>query len=260
MLQELTDLPDIDSQPSLVVLDSPDQIPMEDPQLLNLLKKVNVHIVIISKNCAPPDLLQTSIDCQLIRGMKTIEVHPLSMIHATQRLVQFFYKRCNLIPTDKERSQFSEYANIADGSPEWVDALCPLLLEKMSAKTEADIHGPPVQHVADVNNNTITYEQIFNDLLTKLSPTERELLSVLSIIGRNPIAISINLVNENMKSIDPTKDLSENLKAMKLLLPYPAPIVYHPKKSGASDMCEQRFYVPEFLRDYVHMATTIRLN
>ena len=142
-LRELTDLPDVDSQPSLVVLDSSDQIPMEDPQLLNLLKKVNVHIVIISKNCAPPDLLQKSIDRQLIRGMKTIEVHPLSTIHATQRLVHSAMKNHHLAPSNQEQSVFEKLAEFTTGSPAILDLTSSLLnttLNQMECSTEDSLH------------------------------------------------------------------------------------------------------------------------
>ena len=143
VLQELTDLPDIDSQPSLVVLDSPDQIPLEDPQLLNLLKKVNVHIVVISKNYAALDLLQKSIDRQLIRGMKTIDVHPLSTIHATQRLVHSAMKNHHLAPSNQEQSVFEKLADFTTGSPAILDLTSSLLdrtLNQMECSTEDSLN------------------------------------------------------------------------------------------------------------------------
>ena len=142
-LRELSDLPDIDSQPSLVVLDSPDQIPLKDSPLLNLLKRVNVHIVVISKNFTAPDSLQKSIDRQLIRGTKTIDVHPLSTIHATQRLVHSALKNHHLAPSNKEQAVFEKLAEFTTGSPAIVDmtsSLLDLSLRQTECSTKDALH------------------------------------------------------------------------------------------------------------------------
>ena len=79
------------THPILIVFDYIDQMPQfSNPttSIMTLLRNPNTHIVIISKNYAPPDALLKEVDQQLMRGCRVIDVEPLSMIHTTQRMVR----------------------------------------------------------------------------------------------------------------------------------------------------------------------------
>ena len=126
-VKELSDLPDIESRPALVVLDSLDQFPTEDSPLLTFLKRVTVHVVVISKIVATPDQLRKSIDRQLIRGTNTIDIQPLSTIHATQRLVHSALKTHHLAPSFNNQDVFEKLAEFTTGSPSVLDLASSLL-------------------------------------------------------------------------------------------------------------------------------------
>jgi len=86
-LKNFSSLPDTDAQSTLVVFDFSDNVPLQDSSLFDLLKKPNVHIVIISKHYSPPDPLQKEIDRKLLRGTRVMDIQPLSTIHTTQRIL-----------------------------------------------------------------------------------------------------------------------------------------------------------------------------
>jgi tetratricopeptide (TPR) repeat protein len=160
-VKNLSDLPDNESQPSLVVLDSLDQFPTECGPLLTFLKRVTVHIVIISKNVAAPDQLRKSIDRQLIRGTNTIDVQPLSTIHATQRLVHSALKNHHLAPSPKYQKVFEQLAEFTTGSPPILD-LASSLLDQSLRQTE---------HATEDYDALENFEkQVQLDQLPKLKP------------------------------------------------------------------------------------------
>ena len=143
-LNEPTDIPDIETQPSLVVLDSLDKIPKDDSQLLTFLKRSSLHIVIISKSANATDALQKAIDHELIRGMSVIDVQPLSTIHSTQKLVHSALKNHHLAPSRKEQEVFGKLAEFTTGSPPILDLTSALLdhtLKQSDCSTEEALNA-----------------------------------------------------------------------------------------------------------------------
>ena len=126
-LKELSDLPDIDSQPSLIVLDSLDRLSFDENSLFKTLQRTSVHVVVLSKNSASLDLLQKEIDQKLLRGTTVVDVHPLTPIHAIQRLVHAVLKESNLTPSTEVQTAFEKIASFASGSPAIIDVIASLL-------------------------------------------------------------------------------------------------------------------------------------
>ena len=138
-LKELSDLPDIDSQPSLIVLDSLDYLSFDESSLFKMLQKASVHVVVLSKNSASLDLLQKEIDQKLLRGITVVDVHPLTPIHTTQRMVHSILKEHHLAPSMADQTTFEKLAEFTSGSPaitEVASSLLDLELKKSDSTTE----------------------------------------------------------------------------------------------------------------------------
>ena len=128
-------MPNNEAQPSLIVLDSLHQLPSDESPLFNFLKRVSLHIVVISKMAITLDSLQTAVDRRLIRGTRIIDVQPLSTIHATQRLVHSVLKNHHLTPSTKEQAIFEKLAEFTTGSPPILNLTSSLLNQSL---TQAD--------------------------------------------------------------------------------------------------------------------------
>jgi len=98
---------------------------------MELLKHPNTHIVVISKNYAPPDALLREIDHQLLRDCNIIDVKPLSPIHATQRIVHSILSAHHLPPTNEDQNIFEKLAQFTSGSPALIDVTAALFLSQM---------------------------------------------------------------------------------------------------------------------------------
>ena len=103
-------------------------MPRFSSSLVAVLRNPNTHIVVISKNYAPPDDLLKDVDSQLLRGCKIIDVEPLSMIHTTQRIVHSVLKAHHLAPTNEDQNFFEKLAEFTSGSPALTDVATALLL------------------------------------------------------------------------------------------------------------------------------------
>ena len=142
-LTALSDLPDIDSQPSLIVLDSLDRLSFDESSLFKTLQRTSVHVVVLSKNSASLDLLQKEIDQKLLRGITVVDVHPLTPIHTTQRMVHSILKEHHLAPSMAEQTTFEKLAEFTTGSPaitEVASSLLDLELKKSDSSTEQALH------------------------------------------------------------------------------------------------------------------------
>jgi hypothetical protein len=239
-LNELSDLPNRDSQPSLVVLDTPNQNPLDDKndEFQRFLTRANTHIVVVM-NHSDLGSLQKVIKYQLNRGSAPLEVHSLSTVHARMRIVHSIMKTWPIdqAPTEQHRVFISECAG---GDPNVINVLC--------AFVEAD----PLTNVT-----RYTKEQILQDTFARLDPNEVLLLNILSKMG----SASTDFVKQFIKSTkypdQSTSEIFDTLKAMKLLLPVPKPIVYHPACGGIEEQSAEaeaggdHFYVPSFTYRYI---------
>ena len=125
-------MPDNEAQPLLVVLDSLHQLPSDESPLLNFLKRVSLHIVIVSKTALTLDSLQTAIHRHLIRGTRIIDAQPLTMIHATLKLVHSVLKNHHLAPSTKEQVIFEKLAEFTTGSPPILNLTSSLLNQSLT--------------------------------------------------------------------------------------------------------------------------------
>ena len=104
--------------------------------LMDLLKHPNTHIVVISKNYAPPDALLKEMDSQLLRGCNIIDVKPLSPIHVTQRIVHSILSAHHLAPANEDQNIFEKLAQFTSGSPALIDVAAALFLSQMEQDSQ----------------------------------------------------------------------------------------------------------------------------
>ena len=166
---------------------------------MDLLKHPNTHIVVISKNFAPPDALVKEIDNQLLRGCNIIDVKPLSPIHTTQRIVHSILSAHHLAPTNKDQYIFEKLAQFTSGSPALIDVTAALFLSQM----EQDSQNEP-QNIHDTPVN-------FNDRLSldEMGPSTKP----VTIVKRDPPKgtakrreISKNVYDNIVSIRDPEQD------------------------------------------------------
>ena len=119
-----------DVQQVLVVFDYIEHLPATE-EWLKLLRNPSVHIVVVAKHCSPPELLQKEIDRQLLRGCKTINVEPLSMVHTIQRIAHSIHEQHHLAPGNEVQELFERLAEFTNGSPAIIDTTSSLLLSHM---------------------------------------------------------------------------------------------------------------------------------
>ena len=127
-----------ENQPVLVVFDNMENFPQfsNAESIIKMLKRPNTHMVVISKYYTPPDDFQKEIDHQLLRGSTVIDVKPLSMIHATQRLVHSILSNEHLAPNNQVQATFEKLAEFTSGSPAMIDVNSALLLSLMRTENE----------------------------------------------------------------------------------------------------------------------------
>ena len=164
--------------------------------LMDLLKHPNTHIVVISKNYAPPDALPREIDHQLLRGYNIIDVKPLSPIHTIQRIVHSILSAHHLPPTNEDQNIFEKLAQFTSGSPALIDVTAALFLSQMEQDAQNDVHD--------------TLVSLSNQLaLDEMDPSTKP----VTIVRREPPRgttktqkISINVYNNIISIRDPEQD------------------------------------------------------
>ena len=102
-IKDFSDVPDTEDGSTLVVFDFADKVPLQGTSLSELLKKHNVHIVIISKHYFQSKSLLKDIDHSLLRGTNVIDIQPLSSVHTTQRIVHSVLKYHHLASSHDEQ-------------------------------------------------------------------------------------------------------------------------------------------------------------
>ena len=167
--------------------------------LMDLLKHPNTHIVVISKNYAPPDALLREIDHQLLRGCNIIDAKPPSPIHTTQRIVHSILSAHHLAPTNEDQYIFEKLAQFTSGSPAIIDVTAALFLSQMehdSQKESQDIHDTLVNL-----NDQLSLDGVGPS--TKPVTTVRHEAPKGTVSGRE---ISNNVYNNIVSVRDPEQD------------------------------------------------------
>ena len=157
-LKDFSSLPDTDAQSTLVVFDYSDKVPLQDSPLFDLLKKPNVHIVIISKHYSPISL-QKEIDRKLLRGTRVIDIQPLSTIHTTQRIVHSVLKHHHLASSNAQQRTFKDLAEFTTGSPAIIDVVSSLLVSHLEQTTGTSTEEALLDFAGDVRLGALTKPQ-----------------------------------------------------------------------------------------------------
>ena len=158
-LKNFSSQPDTDAQSTLVVFDFSDKVPLQDSPLFDLLKKPNVHIVIISKHSSAPNSLQKAIDRKLLRGTRVIDIQPLSTIHTTQRIVHSVLKHHHLASSNAQQCTFEDLAEFTTGSPAIIDIASSLLVSHLEQATDASTEEALLGFAGVVGLGTLTKPQ-----------------------------------------------------------------------------------------------------
>ena len=144
-IKDFSDVPDTEDGSTLVVFDFADKVPLQGSPISELLKKHNVHIVIISKHYFQSKSLLKDIDHSLLRGTNVIDIQPLSSVHTTQRIVHSVLKYHHLASSHDEQQTFADLADSTTGSPAIIDVASSLLNSHLEGTphctTEAAFQG-----------------------------------------------------------------------------------------------------------------------
>ena len=191
------------THPLLIIFDYIDQMPrFPSPatSLMALLRNSNTHIVVISKNYAPPDDLLKEVDRQLLRGCKIIDVEPLSMIHTTQRIVHSVLKAHHLAPTNEDQNFFEKLAEFTSGSPTLTDVATALLLSEVRHDSQ---DGPQ-----DIRDKLMTFKDQLS--LDKMGPSTKP-VTVVSRKSPEGTAIVREISKNVYDHIDSIKETEQDL-------------------------------------------------
>ena len=118
----------------LIIFDNISAIPLT-PFFKELLKNTNTHIIVTFNPTQKPKDLIKMIDRELIRGMNTIDLKPLSSLLTTQRLVHAIMKGCDtddFIPYIEEQKMISHITEQTGGSPDIIDVTSTMLAERLA--------------------------------------------------------------------------------------------------------------------------------
>ena len=125
-------IPISESQQVLIVFDAITRLPNLPEGSRKLLKNPGTHILILSKTSLPPESLVREIDRDLLRGTTTIDIEPLTAVHATQRIVHTVLSEHHVAPKNQEQEIFEKLAEFMCGSPVLTDIVSALLLHRMA--------------------------------------------------------------------------------------------------------------------------------
>ena len=125
-------IPISESQQVLIVFDAITHLPDLPEGSRKLLKNPGTHILILSKTSLPPESLVREIDRDLLRGTTTIDIEPLTAVHATQRVVHTVLSEHHVAPKNQEQEIFEKLAEFMCGSPVLTDIVSALLLHRMA--------------------------------------------------------------------------------------------------------------------------------
>ena len=125
-------IPISESQQVLIVFDAITRLPDLPEGSRKLLKNPGTHILVLSKTSLPPESLVREIDRDLLRGTTTIDIEPLTAVHATQRVVHTVLSEHHVAPKNQEQEIFEKLAEFMCGSPVLTDIVSALLLHRMA--------------------------------------------------------------------------------------------------------------------------------
>ena len=101
----------------------------------DLLNNNNTHIIVTLNSTTQPKELVKTIDRELLRGTRVIELKPLSSLHTTQRLVHAIMKGCDsddFTPYNEEQKMLSLITEHTGGSPDIIDVTATLCAKHLS--------------------------------------------------------------------------------------------------------------------------------
>ena len=258
-------------------------LPAVEP-LLRILKSYHVHIIVISTEYRSLDRIIKEVDQKLIRGCSYHDIHPLTNIHSTQRLVHTVMKNVNFAPTTTDQRLFEQLEEFTTGSPPIVEITSQILLTKYNQGHEGAAQA--ISNVLELNTNQDTPHPAQNtttdeartppstdsvwgtnsiydswDAITvlietcKLSPLERWLFNCITVFGGQPVPLQLvtemsSKIAKSGQKVHLASTLYDKLFKCKLMKPYPLPIVVCP--SDKEKACETEFvYVPQYLAECI---------
>ena len=244
--------------------------------LLPLLQDHNAHIVVTTSLAMPADGLRQEAACLLQRGCAITQVNPLSVLHATQRIVHSILKTGHLSPSDSDRKILCQIAEKTCGSPDVVDIASALLqkcsrecdggdlLEEFTARTKnLSSEREPTPPSSDPTGN-VTHTGSITDFVSSLIDGSQLpscsyfLLCIFSCFGCAPlpravVEIACHLaVGADDKCNNQGTDPLTYLTSAGLLRVHPAAVVIPlggSKCTGVGGLEPSFYYVPPLVCD-----------
>lgn len=111
------------------MLDQFTSLPLSFSPLDTLIRKSNVHIIIISHISSLPSKIADEAHKILNRGCLQQELRPLPFLQSLQRIIYHVMSQFDLAPTNKEQKIFEEIEEATRGNPALIDLTCAVITD-----------------------------------------------------------------------------------------------------------------------------------
>ena len=126
----------------LLIFDSLIDLPSPSSFLHTLIHRNSTHIIfIIEENHFSAENLKGQVEKSLLRGTNVAQLHPLSGLHVTQRLVHSIMTKCDFAPYNREQDILAIVAERSLGSSDLVDVVSSSLLRYIDEDKEKNTDG-----------------------------------------------------------------------------------------------------------------------
>ena len=224
----------------------------------SLLHSHNTDIIIISHWLA--DDAKQRVKHALGRSVSVCEVQPLSVLHATQRLVYSVQSNHHLPPSQEDQTAFQQLAHLSTGSPVLVRMIQSLLHHHIERSDTAN-DGlqnclKEIEEIVDMSYNDeflVRAQALVTATCDMLSTSTQRLLHCLSCLDGMPV--SQGLIHYLATLISPCQPrvMEAELRRAAVLLGYPSPVVCGLTSSEHSSF----FYVPQTIAGAVWSNSSI---
>lgn len=244
----------------LVVVDCSDDITSFSNLSHSLLNSHNTDVIVITHWLA--DDAKQHVKHALKRPVSVCEVQPLSVLHATQRLVYAVQSKHHLPPLCKDQTAFQQLAHLSTGSPVLVRLIQSLLHHHIECSDTAS-NGlqnclKEIEEIVDMSYDDddeflIKAQALVTATCDTLSTLSQRLLLCLSCLEGMPV--SQELIHYLATFINPCQPnvMMAELSQADVLLGYPSPVVCGLTDNELSSF----FYVPQTIAEAVWSNSSI---
>ena len=229
----------------------------------SLLHSHNTDVIVITNWLA--DDAKQHVKRALGRSVSVCEVQPLSVLHATQRLVYSVQSKHHLPPSREDQTAFQQLAHLSTGSPVLVRLIQSLLHHYIECSDTAS-NGlqnclKEIEEIVDMLYNDddddeflVRAQALVTATCDMLSISSQRLLHCLSCLNGMPVSQElIHYLATLISPCQPPHVMMAELSRAVVLLGYPSPVVCGLTDSEHSSF----FYVPQTIAEAVWSNSSI---